>query len=94
MEMLEESRNSSVFDEKKRAENLAQLESEAESRARRIKMRKQRQAKRNALRKQKRRARAFKLAAVWAAVIATGFFVATWYSKDIVHWMASTGGLA
>ena len=33
------------------------------------------------LRRQKRRTRAFKLAVVWATVIATVFFVAIWYSK-------------
>lgn len=94
MKLREESRISSDFDERKRAENLAQLNDEAESRARRIKMRKARQSKLEVLRRQKRRSRAFKLAAVWVVVIATGFFAATWYSKDIVQWMASNGGLA
>ncbi len=80
-EIIEKSCNAFVFDEKRTAENLAQLEGEAESRARRINIRKQCRAKMEMLRRQKRRTRAFKLALVWATVIATVFFVAIWYSK-------------
>jgi len=36
------------------------------------------------MRKAKRRARAFKLAGFWAAIIVGGFFAMVWYSNDVM----------
>ncbi|MFP6711982.1 MAG: hypothetical protein VB913_09850 [Rhodospirillales bacterium] len=73
-----------LIDEQKLIEGRMQLEDEAESRKRRIKLRKQRQVKINAMRRAKRRARAFKLAGFWMAVVVSGFFAMAWYSNDVM----------
>ncbi|MBT3990483.1 MAG: hypothetical protein HOG95_12810 [Rhodospirillaceae bacterium] len=77
-------RQMSRVDQQKLIEGQLQLEDEDEARKRRVKLRKQRQAKLVAMRKAKRRARAFKLAGFWAAIIVGGFFAMVWYSNDVM----------
>lgn len=79
-----ETTKSDAENEQKLIEGRMQLEDEAESRKRRIKLRKQRQVKINAMRRAKRRARAFKLAGFWMAVVVSGFFAMAWYSNDVM----------
>ncbi len=83
-----DSQMSEMVDQQKLIEGQMQLEDEAQSRARRVKMRRQRQAKLAAKRKAKRRARAFKLAGFWAVVMVAGFFALVWFSGDVMALIA------
>lgn len=71
---------------KRRQENLKLLGDEAESREKRIKMRKQQREKADAKRRIAKRKRMFKVAGVWIGIIFVGFFITAWFSKDFVHW--------
>ncbi len=74
-----------IDDPKKRAEDLAQLDNEAESRARRIQIRKASQLKTENARQAKRRARAFKLVGFWCFAIVAGFLSIAWFAPDLVR---------
>ncbi len=87
-QMDHETRGSNEFDEQKLAEGRLQLEDEADARKRRIKLRKQHQAKLNAKRTAKRRARTFRLAGVWMTLFAGGFFAIAWFFGDIANLFA------
>ncbi len=74
----------SEIDQQKLIEGRLQLEDEDEARARRLILRKQRDAKLVAMRRTKRRARAFKLVGFWAMAIVGGFFAVAWYSNEVM----------
>ena len=69
-----------MADEQKLIEGQMQLEDETESRAHRIKMRRQRQAK--------HRARALKLAGFGSVVMFGEFFALAWFSNDVMALIA------
>ena len=91
--LAHESQMSEMIEQQKLIEGQMQLEDEAESRARRIKMRHQHQVKLAAMHKAKRRARILKfagfltvaIAGFWAAVIFGGFFSLMWVSAAVMN---------
>jgi|GEM_PF-2236028 hypothetical protein len=83
-----ETTKSDAENEQKIVEGRLQLEDEEDARKRRVKLRKQRQAKLVVERRDRRRKRAFKLAGLWILIIAGGLFAATWYSGDITSLLA------
>jgi hypothetical protein len=82
----------SRINEEKLIEGRLQLEDEAESHGRRIRMRRQRQMKLAAVRRIQRRKRAVKLAMFWASAVAVGAFAAVWNSNEIVQFMTRVMG--
>jgi len=86
--LARESQMSEMVDQQKLIEGQEQLEDEANSRARRIKMRRQRQAKLTAMRKAKRRALAFQLAGFCLMVMFGGIFALAWFSNDVMALIA------
>ena len=75
------------FEEERRRQAGAQvLESEAESRAKRIGMRKDQKATADKAVKEKKRKRVYKVAGIWVAFIVAGLFALTWFSGDLVEY--------
>ena len=72
-------------DEANLIEGRLQLEDEAYARKRRIRNRRQRQAKLQALGRIQRRNRAIKLAVFWAGAVALGTFVVIWNAGVIMQ---------
>jgi hypothetical protein len=76
---------SRIEDPKKRAEDQAQLASEAENRSRRIQNRKAARLKADKARQAQRRARAFKLVGLWCVIIVVGFLSVAWFTPGLIE---------
>ena len=67
------------------------LRQEAASRDKRMRLRKEQQLKKDAVKRMAKRRRMFKVAGIWVTVIAIGFFVVVWFSPDLMKMLRSLG---
>ena len=67
------------------------LRQEAASRDKRMRLRKEQQLKKEAVKRMAKRRRMFKVAGVWIALLAIAFFVTVWFSPDLMKMLRNLG---